>query len=82
MNSKFKRNKSGKVSVTLKDMTQGEALALCHALSQYSTHSPVKPAVADDVRQSLRHTIQQSWSNSNDDQELFEALGETDASAH
>jgi hypothetical protein len=76
MNSQFKRTKSGKVSVTLKDMTQEEAVALCHALTVHG--SPV----AQNLRISLRHTIQQSWSNSNDDQELFEILGGSDATAH
>ena len=69
MESTFKRNKSGQVTITFKDMTQGEALSLCHALDGYATVSPV----CEDLEFSLNHAIQKAGKDDKD-QELFEAL--------
>ena len=71
MKTTFSRNKSGQVSVSFKEMTQGEALSLCHALDVYAPHS----VVANDLLLSLRRTIQTNG-KTDYDQQLFTALGE------
>ena len=69
MKTTFTRKKSGKVSVSFKDMTQGEAFALCHALDKHALVS----LVCKDVETSLKYTILRDG-RSDEDQELFEAL--------
>lgn len=70
MKSIFKRDKKGLVTVTIQGMTQGEALALCHALANYQT------PVGEDVRGSVQYAVQQANHPNfkNQDQELFDAL--------
>lgn len=69
MKTTFKRNKAGEVSVTFQNMTQGKALALCHALDNYAMTSPV----CEDLEISLNNAIQREG-KTDADQELFEAL--------
>jgi hypothetical protein len=68
MKSEFKRTNRG-VTISFKEMTQGEALALCHALDSHAT----KSAVCVDVEVALNHAIQRDG-KTDADQELFEAL--------
>jgi hypothetical protein len=68
MKTTFKRNKNGEVSISFQNMTQGKALALCHALHTYAIMSPV----CDDLEISLNHAIQEAG-KTDEDQELFEA---------
>ena len=74
MKIEFKRNKTGQVSVQFRDMTQGEALALCHALRERVNLGSL---VAEDLQAFLRNAIQGAnnpeWRDK--DQDLFEAIG-------
>ena len=65
----YKRSKSGLVSVAFKDMTQGEALSLSHALAIHAENSPV----AEDLKVFLNYAIQRNG-KTDQDQELLEAL--------
>jgi hypothetical protein len=72
MNTQFKRNKSGKVDVSFKGMTQGEALSLCNALMKHS----FKSGVAADLVASLRNAVQPDVSliHREANQDLFHSL--------
>ena len=66
--SKMNRKGQALVHIIFSDMTQGEAMALCHALKNYSS-SPV----CEDLRVSLQYTIQDAG-KTDQDQELFECI--------
>jgi hypothetical protein len=70
MKTTFKRNKAGEVSISFQNMTQGKALALCHALDTYAMTSPV----CEDLETSLNLAIQRDG-KTDEDQELFLATG-------
>ncbi len=53
MKVNFKRNKQGKIEVKFGNLTQGEALALAHALSFYGAQS----AVCADLRDVLAYNL-------------------------
>lgn len=65
----FSRNKAGLVTITFKNITQGEALALCFAISERAENS----WACEDLKTSLGHTIQREG-KTDQDQELFASL--------
>ena len=67
MQTEFKRTNKG-VTVTFKNMTQGESLALCHALSKHAT---TPSPVCLDLLLSLKYTIQRRGV---EEYELYESL--------
>lgn len=69
MKTTFKRNKAGEVSISFQNMTQGKALALCHALDAYAMTSPV----CEDLEISLKNAVQQAG-KTDADQELLISL--------
>ena len=72
VNIKFKRTPRG-VTFNFADLTQGSALALCYALKQHATTSPV----CGDLRIILQHKIQDAG-KCDQDQHLFDVLKEGD----
>ena len=49
----FKRNTDGTIDLTFHKMTQGKAVALCHAIRFYASQS----AVCDDLRCFVRNAV-------------------------
>jgi hypothetical protein len=76
MKVEFKRRKKpegfSKVTISFKEMTQGAALALCHALNEYAR----KSAVCEDLEIALNHAVQRE-NKTREDQELFEVISLT-----